>query len=138
MEGRSDSPKGRRQLKLRRLSLDAVNNSPPRRLGTRINAMPNRAALHEDDRMMTIFAGHRRGQSEDIARFPPADRKLKTRRRKMVALIDNQMTVVRHHVGYLTSAHEALDQRDINDASRLTASGADNTDVLRIDIEECP
>jgi hypothetical protein len=73
-----------------------------------------------------------------VARFRPAGYELKTRRRKMMALIDDQMAVVRHHVGYFTSAHETLDQRDINDASRLAASGADNADVLRIDIEECP
>jgi len=107
-------------------------------MGTRINAMPNRAALHEDDRMMTIFAGHRRRQPENVARFRPAGYELKTRRRKMMALIDNQMAVVRHHIGYFTSAHEALDQRDINDASRLTTSAADNADVFRIDVEECP
>jgi len=100
--------------------------------------MPNRPALHEDDQMVTIFAGHRRGQSEDIARFRPARHKLKTRRRKMMALIDNQMAVVRYHVGYFASAHEALDQRDINDAGRLATSAADNTDVFRIDVEECP
>ena len=77
-----------------------MNNSPPRRLGTRINAMSNRSALHEDDRMVTIFAGHSRGKPEDIARLRAAGHELKTRRRKMVALVDNQMTVVRYHVGY--------------------------------------
>src|SRR5437762_1862193 len=99
--------------------------------------MPNRAALHEDDRMMTVFAGHRRGQSEDIARFHPAGHKLKTRCRKMMALIDDQMAVVRYQVGYFASAHEALDQRDVNDAGRLAASAANGADVLRIDLEEC-
>jgi len=107
-------------------------------MGTRINTMPNRPALHEDDRMMTIFAGHRRGQSEDIARFRPAGYELKTRRRKMMAFIDNQMAVIRYQVGDFASAHEALDQRDINDASRLATSAADNADVFRIDLEECP
>ena len=88
--------------------------------------------------MMTIFAGHGRGQSEDVARLRSAGHKLKTRRRKMVALIDDQMTVVRYQVGYFASPHEALDQRDINDASRLAASAANDADVLRIDIEKCP
>ena len=36
------------------------------------------------------------------------------------------------------STHEALDQRNINDASRLAASAANDADILRIDIEECP
>ena len=94
--------------------------------------------MHENDRMVTIFAGHGRGKPEDIACLRPADHKLKTRRGKMGALVDDQMTVVRYHVGYFASAHEALDQRDINDASRLAASTANDADVLRIDIEKCP
>ena len=68
-------------------------------MGTRINTMPNRPTLHEDDRVMTIFAGHRRGQSEDIARFRSAGYELETRRRKMMAFIDDQMAVIRHQVG---------------------------------------
>ena len=87
---------------------------------------------------MTIFAGHGRGKPEDIARLRPAGYELETRCRKMMALIDNQMTVVRDYVGYFAAAHEALDQRDINDAGRLAASAAGDADVLRIDIEECP
>jgi len=48
------------------------------------------------------------------------------------------MTVVRYQVRYFASTHEALDQRNINDASRLAASAANDADILRIDIEECP
>ena len=88
--------------------------------------------------MVTIFAGHGRGKPEDIARLRPARHELETRRRKMVALVDDQVTVVRYQVGYFASAHEALDQRDINDAGRLAAPAANDTDVLRIDIEEYP
>ena len=100
--------------------------------------MSNGAALHEDDRMVAIFARHRRGQPEDISRLCPPGHELETRRREMVALVNDKMTVVRHQVGYFASTHEALDQRDINDARRLAASAADDADVLRIDIEECP
>ncbi len=114
-----------------------MNNPPRRRLGARINAMSNRSALHEDDQMVTIFAGHGRGKPKDIARLCPAGHDLETRRRKMAALVDDQMTVVRYQVGYFASAHEALDQRDINDAGRLAASAANDADVLWIDIEEC-
>jgi len=88
--------------------------------------------------MVTIFAGHRRGKPEDIARFRPVGHEFETRRREMVALVDDQMTVVRYQVRYFASTHEALDQRNINDASRLAASAANDADILRIDIEECP
>ena len=56
----------------------------------------------------------------------------------MVTLVDNKMTVVRHQVRYFALTHEALDQRDINDAGRLPASATDYADVLRIDIEKSP
>ena len=56
----------------------------------------------------------------------------------MVAFVNDKMTIVRQQVGYFAVPHEALDQRNINDASRLAASAANDADILRIDIEECP
>ena len=117
--------------------LGAVSNPPLGGLRASINAVSHGAALHEDDGMVPILAGDGRGQAEDIARLRPAGHQLKTRRRKVMALVNDQMTVVRYQIGYLASAHEALDQRDINDARRLAAAAADDADVLRIDIEEC-
>ena len=114
-----------------------MRNPSTSSLRARVNAISNRAALHEDDRMVTIFAGHCRGQPEDVVRLRSASHELETRRRKMVALVDDQMTVVRYNVGYFASAHKALNQRDVNDASRLAASAANDADVPRIDIEEC-
>ena len=55
-----------------------------------------------------------------------------------MTLVDDKMTVVRHQVQYIAVPHEALDQRDINDAGRLPASATDDADVLRIDIEKGP
>jgi len=50
------------------------------RLRARVNAMSNRAALHEDDRMVAILAHHCRGQPEDKSRLCPTGHKLKARR----------------------------------------------------------
>ena len=55
----------------------------------------------------------------------------------MVAFVNDKMTIVRHQVGYFALPHEALDQRDINDTGRLTASATDDADILRIDIKKC-
>jgi hypothetical protein len=40
--------------------LGAVIGPPPGGLRTRINAMSNKTALHEDDRMLTILASYGR------------------------------------------------------------------------------
>ena len=54
-----------------------------------------------------------------------------------MAFIDDQITVIRHQIGYLAPTHKALNQRDIYDARRLAAATANDADILRIDIEEC-
>src|SRR6266851_264225 len=118
--------------------LGAVTDPPPGSLRTRIYAMSNGAALHEDDRMVPILACHGRGQPNDIARLCPPGDEFKTRRRNMMTLVDDQMAIVRHQVGYFALTHEALDQRDIYNAGRLPPSASDDADFLRIDIEKCP
>jgi hypothetical protein len=128
----------RRQLKLRRPMFGAMVDPPRGGLRPRIYAMSNGATLHEDDRKVPIFASHGRGQPEDIARLCPTGDKLKARCRKVVTLVDDKMTIVRHQIRYFTLTHEALDQRDIDNAGRLPASATDDADVLRIDIEKCP
>ena len=54
----------------------------------------------------------------------------------MVAFVNDKMTIVRDQVRYLALPHEALDQRDIYDTSRIAASAPDDADILRIDIEK--
>ena len=54
-----------------------------------------------------------------------------------MALVKHQMTVIGHQIGHLTSAHETLDQRDIDDACWFAPAAADDPDMLRIDIKEC-
>src|SRR5262249_60292956 len=61
------------RLKGRRTHENAVDKGPPHRLGLRVNAMPHRAALHEDDRMMAILPRDRCGQSRDEPCFRTPD-----------------------------------------------------------------
>jgi hypothetical protein len=53
----------------------------------------------------------------------------------MVAFVNDKVTVVRHQVRYFATTHEALDQRDIDDAGRLAAPASDDSNGLRVDIE---
>jgi hypothetical protein len=54
----------------------------------------------------------------------------------MVALIDDQVPVVGHHVRHLALTDQALDQRHVDEPRRFLLAAADRTDALRIDIEE--
>ncbi len=117
--------------------LDAVGNAPLGGLHASIDSVSNRAALHKDDGMMPILARDGRGQAEHILRLGASRHQLKARCRKVVALVNDQVAVIGNQIGHLTSTHKALDQRDIYDARRLASAASDDSDFLRIDVEEC-
>ena len=50
-----------------------------------------------------------------------------------MAFIDDQMAVVGDDVRNLALADKALDERDIDDAGRLSFPATDNADLLRVD-----
>ena len=58
----------------------AVRNPSTGRLRARANAMSNRPALHEDDRMVAILARHGRGKPEDKSCLCPTGHKLEAHR----------------------------------------------------------
>jgi hypothetical protein len=107
-------------------------------LDARLDTVADRSTLHENDGMMTILARDRSGQTQDVSRLRTSRHQLKARRREMMALVNDEMTVVRHQIRYFAATHEALDQREIYDSSRLAAPAANGSNILRIDIEECP
>ena len=74
---------------------DGVSERPQGGLRLRINAMPYRPALHEDDRLMTVLARDGRRQSEHESSLRAAGDLFEAVGRQMVALIDDQMTVAR-------------------------------------------
>jgi len=69
----------------------------------------------------------------------PFDRRAtnsKTRRRNMVAFIDNHVPIVCDEVRDFALTHKALNQRDINNAGRSALATADASDSHWVDIEE--
>ena len=64
------------------------------RLCPGVDAMPDRPALHEDDRVMAVLARDGRGQPEDEPRLRLAGHLLEAVRREVVALVDDQVAVV--------------------------------------------
>ena len=97
------------------------------RLG--IDAIAHRAALHEDDRMVAVLARDRRGEPQHVSRLRPPRDELEADGREMVALVDDQVTVVADEIAHLAVAHEALDQRDVDPPRRLALAATDGADA---------
>ncbi|MDB5550464.1 MAG: hypothetical protein JWL86_448 [Rhizobium sp.] len=53
-----------------------------------------------------------------------------------MAFIDNQMTVFANHVIDLAIAHQALYQRDVDNACRLSFPAPDNADLFWINVQK--
>ena len=68
---------------------DRVVERSGRRLRPGVDPMPNGTALHEDDRMVTVLARHRRGQAQDESRLRLSDHLFEAAGRQVVAFIDD-------------------------------------------------
>ena len=102
----------------------------------RMGAEPDRAALHEHDRMMPVPAGHGGRQPEHVFCLRARRHRLEADRREMVALVNHEMAVTGHQVVDLAPAHQALDHAHIDDAARPARAAADPPDGRRGQIEE--
>jgi hypothetical protein len=85
----------RRGVKTGRPNKYPVSERPGRRLLFGINPMPHRAALHEDDRVMAIFACQRGGQAGHEFCFGLADHQLEVLSGQVMTFIHDQVTVIR-------------------------------------------
>jgi hypothetical protein len=90
--------------------------------------MADRPALHENDRVVPVLAGHGRRQAKDIPGLRSPDQLLEARRRQVMAFVHDQMTVFPDAVIDYAGADEALDQRHVERAVRLVAAAADAAD----------
>ena len=80
---------------------DLVVKGAGSRLRPRIDAMTHRAALHENDRVVTVLARHRRRQTKHVTGFRlPSDR-FEAHRGDMMAFINDNMPVIGHQIGHL-------------------------------------
>ena len=86
--------------------------------------MANRTALHEDDRMMTVFAGYRRGQTGDKLRLGSSGHEFEAAGRQMVAFINNQVPIAPDSIVHHAFANQTLDQGNVYDPSQFSASAS--------------
>jgi hypothetical protein len=109
---------GRRdRAKIRRTNEDVVRKRSRGGLALRVNAMTDRAALHENDRVMPVLASNRRGQTGYELRFGSAGDQLKAAGAKMVAFIHDQMPVIANPIINHPFANKALDERYVQCSS---------------------
>ena len=107
-----------------------------RRLLLRVHAMTHRAALHEDDGVMAVFAGDGGRQAGDELRLRAAGHQFKTARGQVVTFIHYKMPVVADAVIHHPFADETLQQRDIQCTGEFPASATQSPDGLRRHVQE--
>jgi len=81
-----------------RMNMDRMLEGPDCRLLFGINTVSHRPALHEDDRVMSVFASHRCRKSGDGLRLGLPDDLLEAGGREVVAFIHDQMPITGDHV----------------------------------------
>jgi hypothetical protein len=104
-----------------------VLDAAPCRLGPCVDAVAHRPALHEDDGVVPVLARDSRRQAKDMPCLRATGGEFKADRRKVVAFIDDEMTVGTDQIGYLALANKALDQRHVDHPGRLAAAAANHS-----------
>src|SRR5262249_51813226 len=76
----------------------------------RIHPIPDSTALHQDDRMMTVLTKWRSRQTEHVTRSHVALDLFETERGKVVALIDDHLSIFGYNVVHHALAIQALEK----------------------------
>jgi hypothetical protein len=113
-----------------------VLKRPDRGLRARIDAMPNRTALHEDDRMMAILARDGGGEACHKSRLGLPCHLLEAARWQVVAFVDYELTVIRYAVVDYARPGQTLDYGHVDKASRTAPAAADAADRLRRQVQK--
>ena len=81
--------------------------------------MPHWAALHEDDRVVAVFAGKSGGQADHESRFGPARDEFKAQSGQMMTFINHQVTVISDPIVHCAFVNQALHKGYIQHAGEL-------------------
>ena len=101
-----------------------------------IDLMSNRPALHEDNRMVTIFAGDGGRQAKDESGLGLPCNLFETVRRQMVAFVDDHMAVIGDEISDHALADETLNDADVDPSNRSTSTSADPANLFDRYIKE--
>src|SRR5262245_53317174 len=95
---------------------------PQRRLTFRVDTMPDRTALHEDNRLVAVLPRDGRRQAEDESRLGAPGDLLEAMRREVVAFVDDQMTVIADTVVDHAFADQTLNHCDAEPSGGLVSA----------------
>ena len=125
-----------RRAEARGANQHMVSERPRGRLLPGVVTVAHRAALHEDDRLMAVFARGRGGEAGNIARFGAAGDQFKAARREMVAFIHHQVAVRSNTVMHDTLPHQALNEGHVDTAGEVLPAASEPADGLGRHIEK--
>jgi len=95
----------------RRADDDRMREGPCSRLNLGADSMPDRAALHEDDRVMTVLPSDGGGEAKHIPGPGPSCNLFEAVRRQMMALVHDELAILGHAVVHPPSRAGALAAR---------------------------
>ena len=101
---------------------DLMVEGPSRRLLPGIDPMTDRAALHEDDRVVAVLSRHRRRQAEHVSGLGLPRDGFEAHGGEVMAFIDDDMAVVRDQIGDDALPNQALHEGDIDDCRSASSS----------------
>ena len=126
----------RAKPELRAPENDLVVEGPSGRLLLGIDAMTDRAALHEDDRVVAILPRHRCRQAKDISGLGLPRDGFEAHGGQVMAFIDDDMPVIGDQIGDDALSNQALHEGDIDVPGRLLLPAMDNAELVRRDVQE--
>ena len=88
-------------------------------LALRMHRIPDRSALHMDDRLMPVAPIRRCRQTDNISRFDLVQDTLKGNSRQMMAFIHDHLTITGDHITDFILSDKALDHGNIQYSVRL-------------------
>jgi len=101
-----------------------------------INAVADRSALHEDDRVVAVSADRRCRKARDVPGLARPCNQFEADGRQVVALIEDDVPVLRDQIIHDSLAADALQQGDVNGAQRLAFARANLADARPLDVQE--
>ena len=103
------------------------------RLGRRV---PDRSALHEDNRVLAVASERRRRQAQHVLGLGPLEDGLERDGRQVMALVDDDVAVLFDQLADLALAGQRLHHGNVDPAGGPGLAAADGTDHFLADLEE--
>jgi hypothetical protein len=120
----------------RRPNDHTVPERPECSLNLRIDSMPDRSALHEDDGMMPVLSGNCGGQPQDEPGLRASRNLLEAASGQVMTFVDDQVTVAADTVVDEPFTNKTLNDRHVDSACRLVSASTDSADLRPFQVQK--